>query len=135
MVGIILAPELGIAIAMHQNLQAGAGLRQLRGNKPEGNGSENVELKGDQMKVAGVGRDGLTKAHIFFANMGGFIARICVLPHPQQEITSSDNPNSVSSYPKMSQEFVYMISNYEDLGQSTCSQLLTYNLAQLYLLI
>jgi hypothetical protein len=85
MVGIILAPELGIAIAMHQNLQARKGLKLLRMDKPRETGpqdfeskndkskkigSTDVESTNDQVKVLGVGRDELTKAHAFFANMG-----------------------------------------------------------------
>jgi hypothetical protein len=132
MVGIILAPELGIAIAMHQNLQARKGLKLLRMDKPRETGpqdfeskndkskkigSTDVESTNDQVKVLGVGRDELTKAYAFFANMGGFIAKICVLSRSQQSITSSGEPVDTSSIPKTSQELICEIKKCEDLGQ------------------
>jgi len=137
MIGIILAPELGIAIAMHQYLGAREGLKRLRVEKPreielrdvgskdvgsKDIGSKHQKSKGlasqpDQVKVLGVGRDEITKAHIFLANMGGFIVKICVLPRARQESTSLDEPDGIYLIPKTSLELIYMIRDHSDLGK------------------
>lgn len=130
MIGITLAPELGVAMAMYQYLQAREGLRKLRADREIGSQeveskgveSKEVESKGIESKdamveVLGVGRDEITMSHAFFANMGGFIAKICVIQHPQQDRSSSDKPDEISSVPEMSKEFILNVRNCQHLSQ------------------
>jgi hypothetical protein len=179
MIGIAVAPEVGVALAMHQYLKARAGLERLRVDMPretesqhvelrktesqnieskgtepkdlesinvdskgvvsegteqkdveskgvasEGTEPKDVESKDAQVTVLGVGRDEITMAHTFFANMGGFIAQIRVLSLPEQGKTSSNKPDETSSVPKMSHEFILTIEDCRDLSQYICSQLL-----------
>jgi hypothetical protein len=184
MIGIAVAPEIGVALAMHQYLNARAGLKLLRVDMPRETGSQhvelrkteskNIELKGTEPKglesinvdskgvasegtepknvasisieskrivskrtepkdveskhaqvtVLGVGRDEITMAHTFFANMGGFIAEVRVLSLPEQGKTSSNKPDETTSIPKTSYALIRGIQSCRSLGQSTCSQLL-----------
>ncbi len=126
MIAIILAPELGVAIAMHQYLGAREWLKKLRVDKPTEIESQDVGSQDAEVKLLGVGRDGVTKAHTFFANMGGFIAKICVLPSPQQGSTSSDKSDKTSPVPEMPRELIREIKDCQELGQYIYFQVLIY---------
>ncbi|PMD39370.1 hypothetical protein L207DRAFT_459969 [Hyaloscypha variabilis F] len=175
MIGITVAPEIGVALAMYQYLRARAGLKLLRVDMPRETGlqhvelreteSKNIESKGTepkdlesinvdskgvasegtepkdvasisveskrivskrtepkdveskhaQLTVLGVGRDEITMAHTFFANMGGFIAEISFLPLLEQGKTSSNKPDETLSIPKTSDELILMIEDCQDL--------------------
>jgi hypothetical protein len=150
MIGIALAPEIGVAIAMSQYLEARQGLKTLKRDwsmeieqpdveseakevdlegieskvvESKEAGSKNAESEydlpnHDLVEVLGVGRDEITKAHIFFANMGGFVAKIHVPSGPQQGRTPPDRPEETSSTPKTSREFIRYVKGAGALGQS-----------------
>ncbi|KAN0123013.1 hypothetical protein V8E51_001339 [Hyaloscypha variabilis] len=175
MIGIAVAPEIGVAIAMHQYLEARAGLKWLRVDVLRETGSQHVELrktesqnieskgtgskdlesinvdskgvasegtepkdvasifveskriaskrtepkdidsKDAQVTVLGVGRDEITMAHTFFANMGGFIAQIRVLSLPEQGKILPNKPDETSSVPKTSHELILRIDGCQNL--------------------
>jgi hypothetical protein len=136
MIGIAVAPEIGVAIAMYQYLWARAGLKELRVDMPRETGSRHVELrktesrnleskgtepkdvesKHAQVTVLGVGRDEITMAHTFFANMGGFIAEVRVLSPPEQGKTPLNKLDETSPVPKTSHEFIGMIDDCRNLS-------------------
>jgi hypothetical protein len=78
---------------------------------------KDVESKHAEVKVLGLGRDEITKAHTFFAYMGGFIAKIRVLSRPQQGESSSNKPDETSSVPETSQVIIREVEDCRDLGQ------------------
>jgi hypothetical protein len=120
---IVIAPEVGVAMAMGQYLDAKEGLRYL---KVKEDNLKEVELKED-----GVMRHDITMTHAFFANMGGFTAKICVLSRPEQDRTSSENflqdeisqdktPLSVveKKSPRI-KEFIFKVTDCYGLSQYT----------------
>lgn len=145
MIGIAVAPEVGVALAMYQYLNARGALDrrtkrretgsqhgelekteskdiesiniESKGVASKGTEPKDVELKDAQVTVLGVGRDEITMAHTFFADMGGFIARIRVLSLPGQDKTSSNKPDKTSSVPKTLRELILWIPSCGDLGQ------------------
>jgi hypothetical protein len=138
MVGIFIAPEIGVTIAMDQYLRAEEGVRYLKEkeekSKAEEKNSKNIiEDKDAEWKVKelqGVKGDKATKTHTFFANMGGFVAKIWVLSSPGQGTTALDNslPVEISQDSMHSstlkdrslykREYCYHVRNYEELGWS-----------------
>lgn len=69
---ILMAPELGVAIAMGQYLEATEFARKVKENK----GDKGSKVKGNKVKENEVQGDKLTKTHAFYANMGGFIMKL-----------------------------------------------------------
>jgi hypothetical protein len=75
---IVMAPELGVAMAMGQYLEATEFARRVKGGK--GSKVKGGEVKGNKVKG-----DELTKTHAFYANMGGFIMKLQAPSHPEQD--------------------------------------------------
>ena len=134
MIAIALAPEIGVTIAMDQYLKAREGLSYLtvgKGNskedKPKDIELKEPELEEIEVRVDGVGGDEITKTHIFFANMGGLVAKIWVLSRPKQGTTSLEklpqdeiSPDETPSIPNKKSPtmggFIYFLHDYTDLG-------------------
>jgi hypothetical protein len=133
---IFIAPEIGVTIAMDQYLCATKGAMCLKQKDEESKEGEknfrnvivdrDVEWKVKELQ--GARGDKATKTHIFFANMGGFAAKIWVLstheegstaPCKSQEIEISQDSTQSSTWNARSlsrREYCYHIHNYEELG-------------------
>ena len=87
---IVMLPELGVAVAMGQYLEATEFARRVKGGKG-GKGSKVKENKAKGNKVKGnkVKGDELTRTHAFYANMGGFIMKLQAPSHPKLPLTSA----------------------------------------------
>jgi hypothetical protein len=97
---IVMAPELGVAMAMGQYLEATEFARRVKGGKEGkggkggkggegGEGGEGSKVKGNKVEGNKVKGDELTKTHAFYANMGGFITKFQALSHPEQDEAST----------------------------------------------
>jgi hypothetical protein len=83
---IVMAPELGVAMAMGQYLEATKFAQRVKGGKG-GEGGEGSKVKGNKVEGNKVKGDELTKTHAFYANMGGFIMKPRALSHPEKDKT------------------------------------------------
>ena len=136
MVGIFIAPEVGVTIAMDQYLCAKEGVRYLQQEEEKSKGEDknllnNIKDKDAEWAVKelqGVRGEKATKTHAFFANMGGFVAKIWVLSSHGQEVAELDSsqPTEISQeslhpltlkYTTLyKREYCYHIRNYKELG-------------------
>jgi len=136
MVGIFIAPEIGVTIAMDQYLCAKEGVRYLKEteekSKIEEKNSKNIILDKDAewkvKELQGIKGDKATTTHTFFANMGGFVAKIWVLSSPGQDTTALDNSlpveilqdsthsSTLKDRSLFKREYCYHVRNYEELG-------------------
>jgi hypothetical protein len=136
MVGIFIAPEIGVTIAMDQYLGAKEGVRYLKKKEEESKVQDknfkniiqekDVEWKVEELEW--IKGDEATTTHTFFSNMGGFIAKIWVLSSPRQGTTTLDNslqvefsqgsghPSTLKDRSLYKREYRFHIRNYEELG-------------------
>jgi hypothetical protein len=110
---VVLAPELGVALAMDQYLLAreqchNEAIRQTR-EKHKADETKVVEDEEKDVETATAEmmteanmdkgeKQEITNTHTFFANMGGFNLRICALSLPQQDRGQEDRtlPDNIS---------------------------------------
>jgi hypothetical protein len=143
---IVLAPEIGVAIAMDQYLLA----REQCHEEIEGeiqkkrkvdeskvvDGKKDVETATAEMNVDKGGKQEITNTHTLFANMGGFNLRIYALSLPEQAHTQRNQtlPDNVSQAENtvgavntvatvdrstITQEVSFPLKSWEELGKYT----------------
>ena len=125
---IVIAPEVGVAMAMGQYLEATEFARRVKRDKRS-------KVKGSKVKRNKVKGDELTKTHAFYANMGGFITKLQAPSHsklpltsaskhiiktedhlgdPEQHATSTASP--ISSDVVNEETPLFRVSDWKDLG-------------------
>ncbi|KAH8757829.1 hypothetical protein F5882DRAFT_444439 [Hyaloscypha sp. PMI_1271] len=100
----VLAPEIGIAIAMDQYLLAREQCHEENSGKSQGKrkvvegGEKDVEMATTEINVDKRGEQDITNTHTLFANMGGFQFQLYALSSPEQEDTQRNptSPDNVS---------------------------------------
>jgi hypothetical protein len=146
---IVLAPEIGVALAMDQYLlareqchdeeirrQRSQKKRKVDESKGVEDGEKDASTATTEVNVGKGGKQEITNAHIFFANMGGFNLRICALPPPEQDHTprNQTSPDNVSQAEiavaavntaapvdtsVIMQEVSFPLNDWEELGKYT----------------
>jgi len=128
---IVVAPELGVAMAMGQYLEATEFARGVKGGK----GDKGSKAKGGKVRGNKVKGDELTKTHAFYANMGGFIMKLQAPSHSKLPLTSASKhiiktedhlgdteQHATSTASPISPDVVneetplFRVSDWEDLG-------------------
>jgi hypothetical protein len=110
---IVMAPELGVAMATGQYLEATEFARRVKGGKG-GEGGE--EGEGSKVKGNKVKGDELTKTHAFHANMGGFIMKPQALSHPEQDKEAPKRSTVHSKITEETAQTLFRVRDWKDLG-------------------
>jgi hypothetical protein len=138
---IVLAPEIGVAIATDQYLLAREECHEeIRGesqkkrkvdeSKVVADGEKDVETVTTEMNVDKGGKQEITNTHTLFANMGGFNLKIYALSLPEQDHSQRNrtSPDNVSQTeitvgavekPVIIQEVSFPLWNWQELGKYT----------------
>jgi hypothetical protein len=104
---IVLAPEIGVAVAMDQYLLAREcrhflleeEISRVKESKMVEDGTKDVEMATMEVKVDEGKWKNVTNTHAFFANMGGFTLKIFAPYPPERGQTQSDHisPDDISA--------------------------------------
>lgn len=98
MILIVIAPEIGVAMAMDQYLLAREPQEEYKARRNE---SALPPAQGETAKEDGIDRVKISQTHAFFANMGGFTVRVLHLSPPRQNEALQDKKLLLNQFRKM----------------------------------